>query len=39
MPKKDDVALLAVISLGYDSPHTFTAANPEPNGPLFRERA
>jgi hypothetical protein len=36
---RDDVAMLAVISLGYDSPHTLTAAKPEPNGPLFLERA
>ena len=26
-PKKDDVAMLAVISLGYDSPHTLTASS------------
>jgi hypothetical protein len=25
-PKKDDVAMLAVISLGYDSPQMFTAS-------------
>ena len=37
-PKKDDVAMLAVISLGYDSPKRSRPAKPEPNGPQFRER-
>ena len=38
-PKKDDVAMLAVIFLGYDSPRTLTSAIEKPNGPLFLERA
>ena len=37
-PKRDDIAMLAVISLGYDSPQRSRPAKPEPNGPLFRER-
>lgn len=35
-PKRDDVAILAVISLGFDSP---AQLNREPNGLLFRVRA
>jgi hypothetical protein len=37
-PKKDDVAMLAVISLGYDSRKRSRSAKPEPNGPQFQER-
>jgi hypothetical protein len=38
-PKRDDVAILAVISLGFDSPHARRPAKPESNGLLFRVRA
>ena len=39
LSKRDDVAMLAVISLGCDSPRTLTGAISEPTGPLFLERA
>jgi hypothetical protein len=37
--KKDDVAMLAVIFLGYDSPYTLTGSKLKSSGPLFPERA
>jgi hypothetical protein len=37
--KKDDGQHGDVIFLGYDFPHMFTAAKPNPNGSLFPERA